>query len=90
LVYVAPTFVALAAGCLCGTAAAIGTVLTVVITLLFVQTMGGAGPADDALRGLLRGHWLPARSTFSQWLPSLAAGSLAMILTMVLRRRPRR
>jgi hypothetical protein len=52
--------------------------------------MGGAGPADDALRGLLRGHWLPARSTFSQWLPSLAAGSLAMILTMVLRRRPRR
>ena len=87
--YLLPSFVALAIACLCGSAAALPTVLGVLGCLLFVQTLGGAGPADDALRALLRGHWLPSRIGFSQCLPSLAAGSVAMILAMVLQRKPR-
>jgi hypothetical protein len=90
LAYLAPTFAALAFGCLCGAGAGLATVLAVVASLLFVQTLGGAGPADEALRAVQRGHWIPAELRFSSWFPSIAAGSAAMILAMMLRRRPRR
>ena len=87
---VVPTFVALAIAALCGLRAALPTVAGVIGTLLFVQTLGGAGPADDALRAVMRGHWLPSTDVFLQSVPSLAAGSLAMIATMLLsRQRPR-
>jgi len=85
-----PTFVALGFACLCGTVAALPTVLAVTGVLLFVQTIGGAGPLEPALRHLLRGHWLPATGVFRACLPSLAVGSLAMIAAMLLRRRLRR
>lgn len=90
LLGVVPTFVALAMACLCGAAAALPTVLVVVISLLFVQTIGGAGPMDVAVRHLLRGHWLPATGAFRACLPSLAVGAAAMIGAMLLRLRPRR
>lgn len=81
-----PCFVALAAALLLGTAAGLPTARTVVFVLLFVATVGGIGPADEAVLALMRGHWVLARGTFSDWLPSLAAGSLAMIGGMLLRR----
>lgn len=85
-----PTFTALAVAALCGSRAAMPTVSCVIGGLLFVQTFAGAGPADDAMRALLRGHWLPATGAFLQSVPSLAAGSLAMIARMLLsRQRPR-
>jgi hypothetical protein len=87
LTWLLPSFVALAFGLVCGTAAGLPTVLTAIGGLLCVQTIGGAGPADDAVLALLRGHWLGTVDTFSTWIPSLAAGSLAMIGGMLLRRR---
>lgn len=90
LAYVVPTFVALALGVLCGRAAAAPTVQVVVASLLFVQTLGGAGPADDTFAGLMRGRWLLADGVFSRSVPSLGAGSLAMIAAMVLHRNRRR
>jgi hypothetical protein len=90
LAYLLPGFVALAIALLLGRMAALPTVLTTIGGLLFVQTIGGAGPADEAVRALLRGRWLLAGGTISSWLPSLATGSLAMIAAMLLRRRHRR
>ncbi|MBX3462024.1 MAG: hypothetical protein KF830_02550 [Planctomycetes bacterium] len=90
VVWLLPSFVALAVALLCGAHAALPTALTAAFGLLFVQTVGGAGPADAAVRALLRGHWVGATVPFSAWLPSLAAGSLAMIVAMLLRRRPGR
>lgn len=85
-----PSFLALAIAGLCGVAAALPTVGLVVGTVLFVLTLGGAGPVDATVRALLVGRWLPATDVFRQCLPSLAVGSAAMIATMVLRRRLRR
>jgi len=85
-----PTFTALAVAAACGSRAALPTVACVIGGVLFVQTFAGAGAADDAMRAVLRGHWLPATGVFLQSVPSLAAGSLAMIVRMVLsRQRPR-
>ncbi len=89
-IYLLPGFVALALALLCGATAALSTVLVAIGGLLFVQTIGGAGPADDAVLGLLRGRWLPTGLTFSAWFPSLMAGSMAMIAAMLLRPRLRR
>jgi hypothetical protein len=89
-IYLLPSFVALAVAVLFGTAAALPTVLTTIGGLLFVGTIGGVGPADDAVRSLLRGHQVLAGRTFSACIPSLVAGSLAMIAGMLLRRRLRR
>ncbi|MBL8728867.1 MAG: hypothetical protein JNM25_10580 [Planctomycetes bacterium] len=86
-IYLLPSFVALALAMLFGAAATLPTVLTAAGGLLFVGTIGGAGPADDAVRSLLRGHEVLAGRTFSACIPSLAAGSLAMIVAMLLRRR---
>lgn len=80
-----PSFVALAVACWCGLAAALPTVVAVVACLLFVQTIGGVGPQAHAVMAVLRGQWLPASPVFSQCATSLAVGSLAMILTMLLR-----
>ena len=90
LLALVPTFVALAVGCLCGAKAAIPTVLTVIVSLLFLQTIGGLGPMSDALLLVMRGHWLPTASVFPACIPSLVVGSLAMILAMLLRSRLRR
>lgn len=80
-----PTFVALAlAGC-CGLAAGLATVLAVVASALFLQTLGGLGAFDAALLALLRGQWLAASAHFPRTAPSLALGCTAMIATMVLR-----
>lgn len=89
-IYLLPSFVALALAMLFGTVATLPTVLTAVGGLLFVGTIGGAGPADEAVRSLLRGHQVLAGHTFSACVPSLVAGSLAMIVAMLLRRRPGR
>jgi hypothetical protein len=89
-IYLLPSFVALAVAVLFGTAAALPTVLTTIGGLLFVGTIGGVGPADDAVRSLLRGHQVLAGRTFSACIPSLVAGSLAMSAGMLLRRRLRR
>lgn len=89
-IYLLPSFVALALALLCGRTAALATVWTAIGGLLFVQTVGGVGPADDAVLALLRGRWLATFAMFWQCVPSLAAGSLAMIATMLLRRRLRR
>lgn len=90
LVYLLPAFVALAAAVLFGAVAMLPTVLTALAGLLFVGTIGGAGPADDAVLALLRGRQVLAAVTFSACVPSLATGSLAMIVAMWLRRRLRR
>lgn len=85
LVALLPSFVALAIGCWCGLAAALPTVVAVVASLVFVQTIGGVGPQAGAVMAVLRGQWLPASPVFPQCAPSLAVGSLAMIVTMLLR-----
>lgn len=90
LLYLVPTFTALAVACLCGRRAGLPTVLAVIGVLIFVQTFGGAGPIDEVLPALLRGQWLPAGPLFWRSLPSLGAGSLAMIGAMLLVRTPRR
>jgi hypothetical protein len=80
-----PSFVALALACWCGLAAALPTVIAVVAALFVVQTIGGVGPYEAAVMAVLRGQWLPASPLFPQCAASLAVGSLAMIVTMVLR-----
>ncbi|MCA8951590.1 MAG: hypothetical protein KDE27_18935, partial [Planctomycetes bacterium] len=82
-----PTFVALAVACLCGAVAAPPTVLTVAFAVIFLLTVGGLGPGDSTLLALLRGDWLPSTGIFAASASSLAAGSVAMIAAMLLRRR---
>lgn len=90
LLSLVPTFTALAVAAASGSRAALPTVSCVIGGLLFVQTFAGAGPVDDAMRAVMRGHWLPSTGAFLQSVPSLAAGSLAMIARMLLsRQRPR-
>jgi len=86
-IYLLPTFLALAFACLCGSVAAVPTVLTVAMVLLFLWTAAGVGPGGPALLGLLRGHWLPGTGIFTASASSLAAGCAAMIGAMLLRRR---
>lgn len=90
LLAIVPTFLALAVGCLCGVAAAIPTVLTVVASLLFLQMLGGLGPLGPALLSVMRGQWLASATLFPSCLPSLLVGCVAMIVAMLLRTRPRR
>ena len=90
LLAILPTFLALAVGCLCGVAAAIPTVLTVVTALLFLQMLGGVGPLGPALLSVMRGQWLASATLFRSCLPSLLVGCVAMIVAMFLRTRPRR
>lgn len=90
LVALVPTFLALALGCLCGAAAALPTLATLLVGCLLVLTVGGIGPFDAALQQTLRGRWLGSTAVFPQCIPSLALGSVAMILAMLLRRRSRR
>ncbi|MBL9076822.1 MAG: hypothetical protein JNL08_04915 [Planctomycetes bacterium] len=85
-----PTFAALAFAYLAGAVAALPTVWTVAAVLLFVQTVGGIGPAGDVVLALLRGRWVWPSGTFWHGVPSLAAGSVAMIGGMLLRRGARR
>lgn len=82
-------FVSLAFACLAGVGAARPTVITVVAVLLFLTTVGRVGPGTTVLLPLLRGQWIPGSGVFTATLSSLAAGSAAMILTMLLRRRTR-
>ncbi|MCR9246517.1 MAG: hypothetical protein NXI31_15905 [bacterium] len=90
LLWLVPTFVALAFSCLAGAVAARPTVLTVALTLLVLFGIAGLGPAQPVLLGVLRGHWLLASSAISASGPSLLAGALAMIGAMLLRHRNRR
>jgi hypothetical protein len=80
-----PSFVALAFACWCGLVAALPTAIAVATSLVFVQTVGGVGPQAAAVMAVLRGQWLPASPVFPQCATSLALGSLAMIVTMLLR-----
>ena len=84
-----PTFTALAAATLAAPVAGLPTVLMVLMGLLVVQAIGGAGPANDAVLLLLRGRWLPDALPAARWVPSLGVGATAMILAMLLRRRLR-
>ena len=90
LLAIVPTFLALAAGCLCGVAAATPTVLTVIASLLFLQMLGGLGPLGPALLVAMRGQWLGNAVHFRDCLPSLLVGCVAMIVAMFLRKGPRR
>lgn len=90
LVALVPSFLALAIACLCGATAALPTVATVVIGVLFVMTIGGLGPLESAIQHTLRGRWLPSTDVFRQCVPSLLLGCMAMIPAMLLRRRLRR
>ena len=85
VVLLVPSFTALAFACWCGLAAALPTVVAVVASLVVVQTIGGVGPYDAAVMAVLRGNWLPSSPVFPQCASSLAVGSLAMIVTMLLR-----
>jgi hypothetical protein len=85
LLAVVPTFLALALGVLCGQAAGLATVMTVVVAIAFVMTLGDVGPFGLALLALLRGQRLGTAPVFAACLPFLAVGSLAMIVAMVLR-----
>jgi len=89
LLMLLPSFVALTVACLCGTTAALPTLMTVTMALLFLGTIGGLGPGGPALLQLMRGQWILADGQFATTAPSLGAGFLAMILAMLLRRRQR-
>ncbi|MBL8734669.1 MAG: hypothetical protein JNN13_19995 [Planctomycetes bacterium] len=82
LIGLVPTFAALALALLGGRVAALPTVTTVVVAILFVSIAGELGPLPAAVRALLRGQWLPASPVFPASIPSLLVGSLAMILSM--------
>jgi hypothetical protein len=82
-----PGWLALALASLVGTAAALPTQTALVGVVLFVTTVGGLGPYDDAVRDLLRGRWLATAGVFPASASSLGLGGLAMILAMLVRRR---
>jgi hypothetical protein len=85
LVALLPPFVALALASWFGRAAALPTTLTVVFAIVFLLTVGGAGPFDPALVALFRGQWVANGDIFTRCVPSLAVGCLAMIGAMWMR-----
>ncbi len=85
-----PSFVAMALASWCGLLAGLPTVIAVVASGLFVQTIVGLGPFEPTMLALMRGHWLATSAVFQPCAASLTVGSMAMILAMLLRRRVRR
>ena len=85
-----PLLLALALAMLAGSAAALPTVALVAGATLFVTTIGSIGPFDPATDDLLRGRWLLDERRFRTAGPFLALAAVAMMLRMLLLRRPAR
>lgn len=83
-----PLLLALALAMLAGAAAGLPTVALVAGATLFVTTIGAIGPFGQATDDLLRGRWLLDDRLFRAAGPFLALAALAMMLRMLLLRRP--
>lgn len=86
LLGLAPAALALAAGCLGGAVAGLGTTLVLVLGIQLIMALGDFAGCRAACQAVLAGEWLGAATFFRHGAPSLLAGCLAMIGAMLLRR----